>query len=81
MRSEKEKQVGQELMKEALKLKSAQMTVKRELEEQGITFEQDGYTVQLAESIVNEEHLNLCMRCQKNEGNQEYMINKWQQLR
>lgn len=54
----------------ALKLQLSQVNAKRQLEEKGFIFDKDECTVQLAESFVNGEHLTLCMRCMKNDGNQ-----------
>lgn len=54
----------------ALKLQLSQANVRTQLEKKGIIFDKDGCTVQLAESLVNGEHLVLCMRCMKNDGNQ-----------
>lgn len=55
---------------DALKLQLAQTIARRNLESQGFIFCKDGCTVQLADSVVNGEHLTLCMRCLKNDGNQ-----------
>lgn len=53
-----------------LKLQLSQVNAKRQLEEKGFIFDKDECTVQLADSFVNGEHLTLCMRCMKNDGNQ-----------
>lgn len=47
-----------------------QQKKKKYLEDAGVVFYEDGCTVKLAESFVNDEYLELCMRCLKNDGNQ-----------
>ena len=56
--------------RKALMFALEQQKKKKYLEGAGVMFYTDECTVKLAESFVNDEYLELCMRCLKNDGNQ-----------
>lgn len=47
-----------------------QTKARKNLQNRGIFFMEDGCTAKLADSFVNGEYLELCIRCIKNDGNQ-----------